>query len=194
MSILQNELKEYDNLREEINQKIELHNKLLTFTITTVIAILTFAISKNNSFLYLMPLGVILPMSMRIAYYRIAMAKLSSYMIVFLEDHIEGLKWETRNTIVIEDSVSISKIIKNRKPLNILPYYECLVLSFLCYILYLTSYMKGRTFQFVTVFNALWPIVFLLIECIITYRINSIDKKKIEWINRWQIIKNMEKK
>ena len=54
--------------------------------------------------------------------------------------------------------------------------------------------MKGRTFQFVTVFNALWPIVFLLIECIITYRINSIDKKKIEWINRWQIIKNMEKK
>ncbi len=47
-----NLIKEYDNLRNEINQKIELHNSLLTFTITTTVAILTFALSQNRTILY----------------------------------------------------------------------------------------------------------------------------------------------
>ena len=39
-----NLMKEYDNLRNEINQLISLHNTLLTFTITAVVTILTLAL------------------------------------------------------------------------------------------------------------------------------------------------------
>ena len=81
--MMNNNIKEYDNLRNEINQKIELHNTLLTFTITTTVAVLTFALSQNKTILYLIPFCILIPMSMRIAYYRSAMSKLSAYMIVF---------------------------------------------------------------------------------------------------------------
>ena len=40
-------LKEYDNLKNEINQKMALRNTLITFTITTTIAVLTLALSQN---------------------------------------------------------------------------------------------------------------------------------------------------
>ena len=49
--MMNNNIKEYDNLRNEINQKIELHNTLLTFTITTTVAVLTFALSQNKTIL-----------------------------------------------------------------------------------------------------------------------------------------------
>ena len=42
-----NTIVEYEMLRAEINQKIELVNSLTTFTLTTVVAILTFALTKN---------------------------------------------------------------------------------------------------------------------------------------------------
>ena len=83
MSTNENLVKEYDNLRNEINQKIELHNTLLTFTITTTVAVLSLAVSQNSTILYLIPFCILIPMSMRIAYYRAAMSKLSAYMIVF---------------------------------------------------------------------------------------------------------------
>lgn len=46
-------MKEYEDIRGEIKQKIELHNSLITFMITTVVAVLAFALERNNSALYL---------------------------------------------------------------------------------------------------------------------------------------------
>jgi hypothetical protein len=97
-----NQLKEYDNLRNEINKKIELTNTLITFTIVTVDGELAFAMSSSNKMilLYLIPFFIIIPLSMRIAYYRTSIAKISAYMIVFLEESDDELKWETRNAKV----------------------------------------------------------------------------------------------
>ena len=81
-----NLIKEYDILRSEISQQIDLHNTLLTFTITTTVAVLTFALSQSMTVLYLIPFCIIIPMSMRIAYYISSMTKLSAYKIVFLEN------------------------------------------------------------------------------------------------------------
>lgn len=78
-------LKEYECLKSEIQQKIELHNSLTMFMITTVIAILAFALESDNSLLYLLTFGIIIPVSMRIAYYITAMVKLSAYISVFIE-------------------------------------------------------------------------------------------------------------
>lgn len=97
MNEQENIIREYETLREEIKQKIELHNSLITFMITTVVAILAFALESNNTLLYLLPFCVIISISMRIAYYMEAIVKLSAYIIIYIEDKIEGLNWETRN-------------------------------------------------------------------------------------------------
>lgn len=90
---------EYESLRNEINQKIDLFNTLTTFTLTTAVAILTFALTKDNALLFLLPFCIIIPMYIRISYYRSAMVKLSAYMIVFLETKIEEFNWETKKRI-----------------------------------------------------------------------------------------------
>lgn len=77
MSNIENKVKEYDMIRAEIMQKIELHNNLSTITITTCVAVLSFAFFQNHAFLYLLPFCIVIPMSLRISYYLSAMAKLS---------------------------------------------------------------------------------------------------------------------
>ena len=79
-------MKEYQNLRDEITQEIGLHNTLLTFTITTTIAVLSFVFAQDTilPFLFLLPFCIIIPMSMRIAYYRTNMAKISAYIVFVL--------------------------------------------------------------------------------------------------------------
>ena len=90
-------LTEYKFLRNEIDQQQALHNTLVTFTITTVAGIISFAATQNNPTLYLLSFCIIIPMSLRIAYYRNAMTKIPAYIIVFLEPKLEGILWETRN-------------------------------------------------------------------------------------------------
>lgn len=106
---------EYEELRNEINQKVELHNSLVTFMITTVVAILAFALESENSLLYILPFGIIIPISMRVTYYRTVMTKLSSYISVYLESDIEELNWETRNTRLNHEEKLRSKKSKKKK-------------------------------------------------------------------------------
>lgn len=56
-------IKEYEELRCEIEQKIGIQNSLIMFMITAVIAVLAFAVEGNNSILYLLPFGIIIPTS-----------------------------------------------------------------------------------------------------------------------------------
>lgn len=90
-------MKEYEMLRSEIMQKIELYNSLITFTITTVLGILTLAITTQKRMLFLLTFCIIIPMSLRIAYYKTTIVKISAYMIVFLESKLSEFSWETRN-------------------------------------------------------------------------------------------------
>lgn len=66
--MITNMIKEYESLRNEILQKIQLTNTLLNFAVTTAVAILAFAVeSKNkNAFLFLVPFCVLIPISVRI--------------------------------------------------------------------------------------------------------------------------------
>ena len=56
-------MKEYKSLRDEISQQIGLHNTLLTFTITTTIAVLSFVFAQDTilPFLFLLPFCIINP-------------------------------------------------------------------------------------------------------------------------------------
>lgn len=183
-----NKICEYNNLRNEINQKIELHNNLLTFTITTTVAVMTFALSQNSTILYLVPFCILIPMSM-IAYYRSAMSKLSAYMIVFLEKDLDGINWETRNAALVEQHLNKKK--KDINKFTVLRYFECLILTVICYSFYVIDYVKDKEFNAIVVINILWPLSFVIWEILITKHINSIDKEKKEWIKRWNKLKNL---
>lgn len=186
--------KEYQLIRNEIDQKITLHNTLLTFTITTTVAILAIAIKGENSnaFLFLLPFCVIIPMSNRIAYYREAMTKLSSYLIVFCESQPNTIQWETRN---YEFYKSVHEGKKERKSEGkkrrkfVLNYYECLVLSLICYALFLFYYIPSIDLGIISVINCLWPIILVIWELQITMKTNRLDKEKESVIKIWKKVK-----
>ena len=115
--------KEYEMLRQEIDKKISLQNNLLAFMITATLTVLTIAVKYENPLLYLFPFFIIIPVTNRIAYYRKAIAKISSYMIVFLEPKLDGISWETHN-IQFARRYNVGRINKIK-----LDYYECIVLS-----------------------------------------------------------------
>lgn len=172
---------EYKSLRSEINQKIDLVNSLTTFTITTVVAILTFALTKENALLYLLPFCIIIPMYIRIAYYRSAMVKLSAYMIVFLEPQIEAFNWETRNAHLMEG-------IKEKKKTIVLRagYYEGVVSSAICYILYFQDHIKGKDIDILLMLQLFIPFLLVVWMLFIVKHINDIDSEKQEWIKEWK--------
>lgn len=176
--------KEYSDLRDEIKQKIELHNSLITFMITSVIAVLAFAVESDKTLLYLLPFGIIIPISMRIAYYRSAMVKLSAYLIVYIESSIKYLKWETRN---------IKFINKNENGLydiiTISHYYEGMILSVICYFMYLWDYYKDKDVNQETVIFSVLPLFLVLWEAIITKRISGFNAEKNKWVNKWKDFK-----
>lgn len=180
-------INEYKELRNEIMQKIELQNSLMTFMITTVVAVLAFAIGSDNSYMYLLPFGIIIPISMRITYYRTAMVKLSAYIIIYLENDLEGINWETRNVNLmgenkggIYDKVTISH------------YYEGILLSIVCYILFCLDYLKDKLVNYQVIVSLILPLGFVMWEMIITVRSASIDKEKLNWIERWEDFKQYE--
>lgn len=178
-------IKEYEDLRGEIKQKIELHNSLATFMITTVVAILAFALKSDNSLLYLLPFAIIIPISMRITYFRTALVKISAYIIVYIEDKINGLNWETRNTHLT--NINHNNLYNN---LTISHYYEGMVLSIVCYALYFFNYVKDNIIDFQSIILLIIPLLLVLWEFVITKRIMSFDQERDEWIRKWKDFKN----
>ena len=181
----ENIIREYENLHNEVKQKIELHNSLIMFMITTVVAVLAFALESNASVMYLLPFAIIIPISMRITYYREAVVKLSAYIIVYIEDKMEGLNWETRNAQLINiernnlyDSLTISH------------YYEGIILSIICYILYLGKYIRDETIYVQTIIYLIAPFLLVIWEIVITRRIIIVNNQKNEWIKKWKDIEN----
>lgn len=174
MNINENLLKEYEDIRGEIKQKIELHNSLITFMITTVVAVLAFALERNNPALYLLPFAIIIPISMRVTYYRTAMIKLSAYVIVYLEDKLDGINWETRNTQLINDSSN-----KLFDKFTISHYYEGIILGIVCYFLYFIDYIKGKSINIQTVMFLIVPFFLVIWEGVITKRIVTFNDEKM---------------
>ena len=186
-----NLLEEYRILHNEINQKIALQNTILTFTITTTVAILTIAVSENITIIYLVPFFIIIPMSMRIAYYRSVISKLSAYIIIFLEPNLKDMKWETSNAI-LGARLRQKECKKENRKFAFSRNYECLILSIICYLLYVLDYIKDKTITLCIIIIVALPVLFVLWEFIITKRINSLDQVQKEWINEWEQLKNKE--
>lgn len=76
--------REYDSWQKTLERNVSTRTSLLTFSFTTVLAILGIALSDNggniNPFAYLVPYLLIIPFEGRIAYYRLIHARISAYL------------------------------------------------------------------------------------------------------------------
>ena len=184
-------LQEYIMLKNEIINKIERHNNLSALAITTTVAILTFALSCDtgslSSFIFLLPYAALIPISLRIAYQRRAIARISAYIIVFLESDSE-LDWETRNN-------NITKWINNRGMAFFVSHignYECAIMGILCSVLFWHRYLQYECSY--SIVGWLLSIFLFLIEAIITVYLFKVDDERDSfWIKLWTEEKHRER-
>ena len=64
--------------------------------------IISYTFAEHVTFLFFVPFCIIIPMSIRMRYYRGGMTKLSSYIVVFLEKNSDVFYWETRNKELVK--------------------------------------------------------------------------------------------
>lgn len=185
----ESKLEEYKMLREEIQNCVERDNSLVTFMVTAVSTILTFAISANLQvpFLFLISFCIIIPFTGRISHYKTNVARISSYLIVFLEPEMD-IKYETRNSMVKSAKSKISKLLVAMRN------YVGLLLGILSYAIYLVEYNNKIGFSnwWDWVF-AILPIFFLILIFFMDKKIDNVPQEKAKWIENWKQLKENDK-
>lgn len=181
-------LREYGELRAEMLQKIDLHNKLLLFIYTSTAALLGVAASMNNAYVCLVPIPMVLLISLRIAYYRDATAKLAAYQIVFIEPLLEGIKWEGRNasqaSAAQEAGQGTSWLVGK------LRYWDFPFICLTCFLVYLLMGGWDLPHRLLVLHGAVAAIAF---EVLVSWSIHSIEPAKRRWADRWEAVKRAER-
>lgn len=180
-------LREYGELRAEMLQKIDLHNKLLLFTYTSTAALLGVAATMNNAYVCLVPIPMVLLISLRIAYYRDATAKLAAYQIVFIEPLLEGIKWERRNasqaSAAQEEGQGASWLVSK------LRYWDFPFICLVCFLVFLLKGGWNLPHRLLVLHGAVAAIAF---EILISWSMHSIEPAKRRWADRWEAVKQSE--
>ena len=176
-------LREYGELRAEMLQKIDLHNKLLLFTYTSTAALLGVAATMDDAYVCLVPIPVVLLISLRIAYYRDATAKLAAYQIVFIEPLLEGIRWEGRNasqaSAAQEEGQGASWLVGKLRHWDF---------PFICLVCFLVFLLKGGwslPHRLLVLHGAVVAIAF---EVLVSWSIRSIEPAKRRWAERWEAV------
>ena len=118
-----------------------------------------------------------------------AMAKISAYMIVFLEPKLNGISWETRNVQFLRRYNSGKR---NDRKIQ-LDYYECPVLGVICYWLYLLNYEQLNINNLKGGIMIFGPALLVFMVIHMTYKINSLDRSREKMIDAWRKIESEEK-
>lgn len=169
---------QYETLREEIGNCTRLSNDFSTFSMTALAAVLAFAFSSNNPFLFLIPFVLIIPLSSKSLYYRKNIAKISAYMIVMLESEIKGYKWETLNELYKED--------KSHSRFTVFRNYEYLFEALICIMLYFYYAIESSFDIAPLVVGIILGIAALVYVWIISYKMAHTGKLKAVAVRKWE--------
>lgn len=181
-------LEEYKMLRDEIQNCVERDNSLSTFMVTAVATILTFAISANLQvpYLFLISFCIIIPFSARIAHYKGNVARISAYIIVYLESKL-NIKYETRNIQVKSPNSKKSKLLISMRN------YVGLWLGIISYAIYVEEYIqKIGLNNAVDIMFCMLPIALLVIIFVTDRKIDNISKARNTWIEVFKESKKNE--
>lgn len=182
-------LEEYKMLRDEMQNCIERDNTLTTFMVTAVATILTFAISANLQvpFLFLISFCIIIPFTARIAHYKGNVARISAYIIVFLETEM-NIKYETRNILAKPEKTKKSKLLISMR--NYIGFW----LGLISYAVYVAEYINNIGIQgFWNIVFCITPVVLLILTIFLDKKIDSLPKERKRWIETWENLKKEQK-
>lgn len=192
---------DYQNLREEIMYSRKAQDRFTIFMYTSVATIIGFAIQFQNAYLFLLPLIITFPFSIKIADYRRTIANLAAYMIVFLEGK-DMCQWETDNYNIENDfgCKPNVKVSRNRFEVFIhsLNNYDSFLISISCTaVFYYYKFMQtggncadGKDIVFLIL--SIFVCGVILAFSIMYSRYQNLKTKRIE---KWKIYKkNISKK
>ena len=168
---------------------IERDNTLTTFMVTAVATILTFAISANLQvpFLFLISFCIIIPFTARIAHYKGNVARISAYIIVFLETEM-NIKYETRNILAKPEKTKKSKLLISMR--NYIGFW----LGLISYAVYVAEYINNIGIQeFWNIVFCIIPVVLLILTIFLDKKIDSLPKERKRWIETWENLKKEQK-
>ena len=184
---------EYEMLRDEIAQKIELRNTLLVAMYTITVAILAFACTgegREHPIICLLPMLVVLPLSMRIAYYRDAIAKLSAYMVVFLEPRIAGVCWETRNDCLLrlmgKGRFRHLRTSLTTRVFQMARYLDFFFVNVICIVLFVSYGGAGLPGGGWMCAGALALAAIGLLAAVASH---AIEGRRDDWVRRWELVR-----
>jgi len=103
--------KEYDMLRAEIMQNLNLMHGLLSVLFTAVGLFFAFVFNNGDPKLFIIIFLVIVLIVNKICSLNYSNIRISTYMIVYLEPNMENRKWETRNYRSINNSAKSKNIV-----------------------------------------------------------------------------------
>lgn len=166
-------LKLYELLRAEIQNDIQLNNKISLFSFTITAAVLSFGVASNKPSLCLMPMLLILPLAAKSTYYRRNQLTIASCLSIKLEPELEGISWES----------DLRKLPRNLTEIIFLGLrnYEFVFEAFTCLLLYI--YLSGL--ENVSVF--LLSVSLLLLSCFValcvlsSMRSRNLDRISADW-------------
>ena len=172
---------QYETLREEIANCTRMSNEFSTFSMTALAAVLAFAFSSDNPFLFLVPFVLIIPLSSKSLYYRKNVAKISAYMIVMLEPEIEGYLWETLNERYKEE--------RSHARFTMFRNYEYLFEALICMMLYLYYAIESSFDVVPLVVGGVLGVAALTYVSIISYKMAHTGGLKAVAIGKWEQIR-----
>lgn len=179
---------EYRMLREEIVYLMKLHKMLTLFLYSSIGVYLPFVLKQENPFYILTIYLIVLPIAYKNFYYREQLAKISGYMIIFLEPYLKGVNWESMNLILKRQphkgkNTNIKQIV----------YYEYIIIYIFSFSIFIYQYHNSQT-----IYKSALMLIFI-IACILIgggwliekiLKDKNIDRTREEWVQRWVKLKN----
>ena len=183
-------MSEYELLRAEILLRSEARTQYNNILYAVVAAILTYAFSQDNYFLFLVPYIVILPLYLLSENSRRSTVRLATYMYVFLEG--QEYHWETRQWE--QDKM-------NRAKRSTIAHYFYLMKTRTQYFLVSLICSISATYKVISSnmdktgkcasFLFIW-ILAILVIIIMMINITDYTKIKYAFIQQWQAVKAAE--
>lgn len=191
-------IEEYKMLRSELMYFMNKDTMLLTCLFSAITATLFFSVEKNMQEGCLLAFLIIIPICNKFAYHQKQMAKISTYMVYFLEKGLE-IKWETRVEKVAQMKRNNDTNEKIRS-VSILKFSDCVMMSlatFLCYV-FLLWRQHSLCFNYRPVYLIWGETVIILILLIVALnmasKIYKIQKYREKYIKKWEQVDQEERR
>lgn len=168
---------------------------------TCTATILGISTSLDNPMVSLVPLLVIMPTSLRIAYYRDASAKLAAYQIVFIESELGGICWEGRNAsyILVADHWEYTskrgpsyfpRDTKSKRMAD-LRYYDFPILGGMCLVVFC---LLGGMHDSAGRIAAVFAVAVIVFELFVSRSVRSLASARSNWVTYLTELKDGEQR